>query len=72
MEVSLIYGHSRSSCSACHYQTYLPTNPGALFAFVRAFYRDGKLVDAGLGGGSGDPKPSAANDGTLITVSIAS
>ncbi|KAJ9095363.1 hypothetical protein QFC19_007607 [Naganishia cerealis] len=33
----------------------------------RAFYRDGKLVDGGQGAGSGDPKPTAANDGTLIT-----
>ncbi|KAJ9100616.1 hypothetical protein QFC21_003660 [Naganishia friedmannii] len=33
----------------------------------KAFYRDGELVDGGQGGGSDDPKPSAANDGTLIT-----
>ncbi|KAJ9122315.1 hypothetical protein QFC22_001736 [Naganishia vaughanmartiniae] len=33
----------------------------------KAFYRDGKLVDGGQGGGLEDPKPSAANDGTLIS-----
>lgn len=35
----------------------------------RAFYQDGKLVPAAQGGSSVEPKPSAANDGTMITAS---
>lgn len=69
LEVSPVHYRERPELLLCR---AMPSAYIEDICLYRAFYQDGHLAPAVHGGTSVEPKPSAANEGTLITVSDAS